>query len=266
MDSPSIRRTAERIARGAGELLLGYFGGPLGIEHKGSVDLVTNADRAAEDWILEELRREFPGQAVLAEEAGGAVDASATWIVDPLDGTTNFAHGLPIWSVSIAWVVGGAPEVGVVFDPSRGECFSAARGHGATRNGEPIAVSTCRELGNAVLVTGFPYDVQTSDVNNLDHFANFIRRARAVRRLGSAAIDLCWTACGRFDAFWELKLKAWDMAAGALIVREAGGDVTDFGGGDLDLFAGEVTAGPPELLPSLWEVLARGKRTRSAGG
>jgi myo-inositol-1(or 4)-monophosphatase len=261
MDPAAILPEAERIAREAGELLLGYVGRSLEVERKGVVDLVTEADRASEERIVAEVRRVFPDHAILAEEGGRqGAGSGPLWVIDPLDGTTNFANGLPIWSVSIALMEDGVPVVGVVLDPSRGECFTAARGGGAFRNGERISVSGCDDLDRAVLVTGFPYDVRTSPVNNLDHFANFARTARAVRRLGSAAIDLCWVAAGRFDGFWELKLKPWDLAAGVLLVEEAGGRLARFDGSAFDVFSDEVVAGPEALLPAMFEVLARGRR------
>ncbi|MBZ0270387.1 inositol monophosphatase, partial [bacterium] len=154
----------------------------------------------------------------------------------------------------------GVPLDAVVHDPSRGECFTARRGAGAHRNGEPLRVSSKEKLGESLLVTGFPYDIRTSRVNNLDHFAAFMRASRAVRRLGSAALDLAWVAAGRFDAFWELKLHPWDLAAGVLLVTEAGGEVCRFDGGPFDIFSDEVVAGPPALLPAIREVLARGLR------
>ena len=266
MELTAIQAEAERIAREAGALLLGFVGRPLDIQRKGAIDLVTEADRASEDLIVRELRAAFPESGILAEE-GGRQGASAgdLWVVDPLDGTTNFAHGLPIWSVSIALVRDGQPVVGVVLDPSRDECFTAARGHGARLNGERIRISECAELERALLVTGFPYDVRTAAANNLDHFAAFMAQARAVRRLGSAAIDLCWVAAGRFDGFWELKLKPWDLAAGALIVEEAGGVVCDFDGGPLDVFGVEIVAAGAPLVPAILEILERGLRPASAG-
>jgi myo-inositol-1(or 4)-monophosphatase len=180
--------------------------------------------------------------------------------VDPLDGTTNFAHGLPIWSISLAVLADGRPRVGVVYDPCREECFTARRGAGACLNGAAIRVSGASDLQHALCVTGFPYDVRTHEVNNLDHFENFIRATQAVRRLGSAALDLCYVACGRFDGFWELKLHPWDVAAGGLIVLEAGGVVTDFSGEEFDPFGQEVLAATPALAAPMREVLALGKR------
>ncbi len=269
MDPKTLRTFAESLAREAGELLRGLVGGPLEIREKGAVDLVTRADRESEALIVRRIREEFPGHAVLAEESAprGGVPASKSgplWIVDPLDGTTNFAHGLPIWSVSIACLLDGIALAGVVHDPNRNECFSASRGGGAALNGAPIRVGDRRTLRESLLVTGFPYDVQTDAVDNLDHFARFIKETRAVRRLGSAALDLAYVACGRFDGFWELKLQAWDVAAGALLVEEAGGSVGDFDGNAFDPFAREIAAANSTLLGAMIEVLRRGRRPEAA--
>jgi myo-inositol-1(or 4)-monophosphatase len=254
---------AEEIARDAGRLLLERVGRPLEVRKKGEADLVTEADRASEALILRRLRDAFPSHAILSEEAGGAArstGATPLWVVDPLDGTTNYAHGLPIWSVSIACLIRGQPVVGVVFDPSRAECFSAMRGGGAHLAGRPIRVSSEGTLSEAFLVTGFPYDVRTDSVDNLDHFARFIKASRAVRRLGSAAIDLAYVACGRFDGFWEMKIEVWDMAAGSLIVEEAGGVVRDFAGGPFAPFGREIVAANEALAREMVQILRRGSR------
>lgn len=263
MDDAGILEAAEAIAREAGRILRSFAGGALEIRLKGDVDLVTEADRASEEHILAAIRARFPEHEILAEESGGASalrSGQTLWVVDPLDGTTNFAHGVPIWSVSIGVLRDGEPLAAVVHDPSRDECFTALRGRGAHRNGHPIRTTTTAKLDEALLVTGFPYDIRTSRVNNLDHFAEFMRASRAVRRLGSAALDLAWVAAGRFDAFWELKLHPWDLAAGVLLVTEAGGEVCRFDGGPFDIFSDEVVAGSPALLPAIRAVLARGLR------
>jgi len=265
MESREWVEAAESMARTAGELLLTHFARGVEVERKGDVDLVTRADRASEERIVTEIRRRFPEHDVLAEEGGGGSrDPSCPlWIVDPLDGTTNFAHGVPLWSVSIAVQRGAELLAGCVHDPNRDECFTAVRGGGAFRNGERIRVSTEVRLADALLVTGFPYDVRTSEVDNLDHFAHFMKRSRAVRRLGSAALDLAWVACARFDGFWEPKLHPWDVAAGALLVREAGGVVTRFDGTEFDVFSKEIVAAPAALLPAMREVLALGRRAEA---
>jgi myo-inositol-1(or 4)-monophosphatase len=253
---------AEEIAREAGDVLLGFVGRDFDVRRKGAVDLVTEADRASEAAVVRAIRTRYPAHGILAEEGGGD-DASGSeplWVVDPLDGTTNFAHGLPIWCVSIAVLVGGRPVVGVIYDPSREECFTATAGGSAKLNGREIRVSRAARLDDALLVTGFPYDVRTSPTNNVDHFANFLRASQGVRRLGSAALDLCYVAAGRFDGFWELKLHAWDVAAGGLIVERAGGRVSDFEGRPWDPFGPEILAAPPELSDAMIEVLRGGRR------
>jgi myo-inositol-1(or 4)-monophosphatase len=263
MDARALLRKAEEIAREAGELLLEHSKRPLEIREKGAIDLVTSADQASEKLILQRIRRAYPDHDILSEESAGNIDrasSGAMWIVDPLDGTTNYAHGLPIWAVSIACLVSGKMLAGVVFDPTREECFTAARGMGAHLNGAPIRVSSRDQLAEALLVTGFPYDVRTSEVDNLDHFVQFMKRSRAVRRLGSAAIDLVSVACGRFDGFWELKLHPWDVAAGALIVEEAGGKVVNFDGQAFDPFSEEIVASNPFLVGPMTAVLSQGRR------
>jgi myo-inositol-1(or 4)-monophosphatase len=229
--------------------------------------LVTQADRASEAFILSRLQALFPDHAILSEERGGVNSGGGStplWVVDPLDGTTNFAHGLPIWSVSIACLVGGRVLAGVVHDPSRGECFTAARGLGARLNGGEIRIANETRLGDALLVTGFPYDVRNASADNLDHFARFIKTSRGVRRLGSAAIDLAYVACGRFDGFWEMKLNAWDIAAGSLLVEEAGGTLCDFEGGPFDPFGVEVVAANELLAREMVETLRWGERPERA--
>ncbi len=260
---------AEDVAREAGRLLLDRVGSPLEIHKKGEADLVTEADRASEALILERLRVAFPNHAILSEESGGAESTQAStplWVVDPLDGTTNYAHGLPIWSVSIGCLVNRVPVVGVVFDPSRDECFSAIRGGGAHKDGHRIQVSKEESLSEAFLVTGFPYDVRSDSADNLDHFARFIKTSRAVRRLGSAAIDLAYVACGRFDGFWEMKIQVWDMAAGSLLVDEAGGVVRDFAGGPFAPFGREIVAANAALAREMVAVLRQGSRPQHGGG
>jgi len=220
-------------ARDAGRLLREELGGTRHIRHKRSlIDLVTEMDQRAETLIVDRLLGAFPDHAVLAEE-GGATDGPSPyrWLIDPLDGTTNYTHGLPIFAVSVALERAGVVELGVAYDPSRDECFVAERGHGATLNGEAIRVSGVDTLDQALLVTGFPYDIRTTAATNLPEYAALSVRAQAVRRLGSAVIDLCWVACGRLEGFWELALGPWDMAAGGLIVGEAGGRVTSVRGG-----------------------------------
>ncbi|MEN6409924.1 MAG: inositol monophosphatase family protein [Anaerolineaceae bacterium] len=219
------------LAKSAGEILRAGYGQPHEIGHKGRVDLVTEVDRRSEAHILQQLRSRYPDHPIIAEESGRLDgSAAATWFVDPLDGTVNYAHAIPIFSVSIAFAQNGSLRHGVVYDPMRDECFSATAGEGAWLNGQPLRVSNTQEMVDSLLVTGFPYDLWKSPVNNLEFFGRFARQTQGVRRLGSAALDLCYVAAGRFDGYWELKLQPWDIAAGALICREAGARVTNLEG------------------------------------
>jgi myo-inositol-1(or 4)-monophosphatase len=238
------RRVAIDAARAAGRLLRDELSGARRIAFKGSpTNLVTEMDQRAEALVLERLRGAFPDDAILAEEQGAASGRSGRrWLVDPLDGTTNYAHGLPVFAVSIALEVARRPVLGVVYDPSRDELFVAERGGGATLNDTPIRVSTATAVGDSLLVTGFPYNIRETADTNLREYAAFSLRARAVRRLGSAVIDLAYVACGRFDGYWELRLGGWDVAAGAVLVEEAGGRVTGIDGAPLDLDAPTLLA------------------------
>jgi myo-inositol-1(or 4)-monophosphatase len=190
---------------------------------------VTQADRNSEKLIVAALREAFPDHTIVAEEGGGVQRGDHfTWFVDPLDGTTNFAHGFPMFAVSMALQDSQGLAVGVVYDPLRDECFTATRGHGAALNGKAIHVSDCPDLDHALLATGFPYDRRTVEDNNVRAFGTFLRRCQGIRRAGAAALDTAYVACGRLDGFWEMRLKAWDVAAGIVILREAGGRVTDY--------------------------------------
>ncbi len=224
---------AVEAARSAGKLLREALGGTRRISYKGHpTNLVTEMDRRAETLIMDRLRQAFPDHAILGEEGGARAGQSEyRWLIDPLDGTTNYAHGLPVFSVSIALERAGQVELGVAYDPNLDELFVAQRGAGATLNGEPIHVSETTALGESLLATGFPYDIRTTAESNLPEYAALSLRSRAVRRLGSAVLDLCYVAAGRFDGFWELSLGPWDMAAGGLAVLEAGGRVTNVRGG-----------------------------------
>jgi len=219
------------IARQAGDILRQSFGLRLRVDHKGVIDLVSEADRLSEQFLLSYIHQRYPADRIVAEESGElAGRADRLWYIDPLDGTINYVHGLPIYSVSIAYAEAGELRLGVVYDPSRDECFSAQAGAGAWLDGLPIQVSSTPDLDHSLLVTGFPYDIRTNPVDNLDHYAYFAHHSQGVRRLGSAALDLCHVACGRLDGFWELRLNPWDVAAGGLIAREAGAMVTNLAG------------------------------------
>ena len=242
-------------AEAAGEVLRSGFGGEQAVRYKGEVDLVTEVDERAERVIGELLRDAFPGYGMLAEEGGRLPgEDDARWIVDPLDGTTNYAHGLPIFAVSVALERADEVVLGVVHDPIRGETYVAGRGGGATLNGEPIRVSDTEEPIRALLVTGFPYD-RADMPAALELFGRLTVLTQGVRRLGAAALDLCYVAAGRLDAFYERGLHAWDIAAGGLILEEAGGKVTDYRGGDLDLEGGEIVASNGPLHPKLLSVI-----------
>ena len=253
-----LRQTAEDAARLAGKLLSEKFGGQRTIEYKGGIDLVTDADRAAEAAILELLRARHPDHAILAEVSGASgtrmgaqTDGGHRWIIDPLDGTTNYSHRLPHFSVSIAVEDAQGLLAGVVYDPIRDELFAATRGEGAALNGLPIRVSGAATLDKALLCTGFPYDVRENPEAPLGLFNRLVRKARGMRRFGSAALDLAYIACGRYDGYFEFGLKPWDVAAGALLVREAGGLITRIDGAALDLHRGDVIAGGAAIHAAL---------------
>lgn len=247
------------MAREAGSLLQSFRAGSFEVFHKGQLDLVTEADEASERQITGRIASEFPEDGILAEEGTERADRCGNrWIIDPLDGTTNFSHGFPVYAVSIALEQNGETAFGVVYDPTRDDLFVARRSGGALLNGRSITVSRTESLDESLLVTGFPYDIRISLENNLDHFSRFAVRARAVRRTGAAALDLCYVAAGRFDGFWELKLRPWDTAAGELIVREAGGRVTDFDGHSYDIKSDRIVASNGRIHHAMIETL-RGK-------
>jgi myo-inositol-1(or 4)-monophosphatase len=229
-------------ARSAGDCLRSSFGQAQHVRYKSEIDLVTDADEIAERAIVDEIRRHFPHDSILAEEgSAGGDDAERRWIIDPLDGTTNFAHGYPFFAVSIALEVRGALELGVVYQPVLDELFTTVAGQGAFRNDERIRVSTTNRLNTSFLCSGFPYDRSQMEPA-LDLWRRFVLRAQAVRRDGAAALDLCYVAMGRFDGFWERSLQPWDVAAGGLIVAEAGGALSDYEGRPFDIRAGAVVA------------------------
>jgi myo-inositol-1(or 4)-monophosphatase len=257
-DLHKIKEVARDAALRAGKLLNDRLGDKLTIGFKGEIDLVTEMDFASEKLIIDTIRRDFPEAEILAEEEGvlGA-HSESRWIIDPLDGTTNYAHGYPVFCVSIGYETVGEVVFGVIYDPTREELFSAEKGLGATLNGKPIHVSDTSELGKSLLCTGFPYDIRHDPLNNIDCFSEMVLHAQAIRRDGSAALNLCYTAMGRFDGFWELKLKPWDMAAGALIVREAGGEVSLIGPGQFDIYKQEVLATNGRIHQAMQDVLEK---------
>lgn len=233
---------AKEAAKLAGQLVLGAWRTGAEVSLKGDIDIVTEFDLKSEKIIRETILSAFPDDKVVGEESDVVGDSERVWYVDPIDGTTNFAHGHPIFSVSIAMYNGDEPRVGLVLAPALGITWSAARGAGAFRNGEPCKVSQRATLSDALCATGFPYDRWTNPENNVREFEYFLLRTRGVRRGGSAAIDLCMLADGTYDIYWERGLNAWDMCAGALIIQEAGGQLSNYAGGAADPRSGEVVA------------------------
>jgi len=228
---------------------------------KGEVNPVTSTDTAAEALILDRLSTHFPDHRVLAEEAGGEDwrdPGPPIWLIDPLDGTNNFAHGFPHIGVSLALVDDRQPMLGVIHDPLRRETFSATRGGGAYLNGEPLSVTRVQHLADSFLATGFPYDRRAAPDNNVERLDHFLRRSQGVRRAGAAVLDLAYVACGRFDGFWEIRLSPWDVAAGILIVREAGGVVSDFSGGGECLSGAEIVASNGRIHEQMLQVIHLG--------
>ncbi|MEN8241076.1 MAG: inositol monophosphatase family protein [Chloroflexota bacterium] len=245
------------MARGAGEILRAGFNQKHQVALKGEIDLVTEVDQLSEDFLLNEIKQRFPDHKIITEESGVVENhPEHTWYLDPLDGTTNFAHGLPIFSVSIGYAYQGEVELGVVYDPIREELFSAELGKGAWLNEKPIRAGNQSELKNSLLITGLPYDRFTNPDNNLENFTRFALQVRGLRRLGSAALDLCFVAAGRVDGYWEVRLEPWDLAAGKLIVEQAGGVVTRRDGSD-DLLTPpcSVVAANPALHREMVAVL-----------
>lgn len=248
---------AADIAREAGTVLRERFGKPHEVRFKGTIDLVTEADQAAEDLIAGRLRELYPSHELLCEEGSRGAENESTfrWVVDPLDGTTNFAHGLPTFAVSIALEEAGEPIVGVVYDPMRDELFAATRGGGATLNGLPIHVSGVDQLIGSLLVTGFSYDFAYR-ARQAEVWRDFLTRVRAIRQTGSSALNLCYIAAGRLDGYWERGINAWDVAAGALLVTEAGGKVSDLRGGPYRSDDRQIVASNGAIHGDMLQVIA----------
>ncbi|MFQ5855993.1 MAG: inositol monophosphatase family protein [Anaerolineae bacterium] len=250
-------QAAVAAAREAGALLRDAFGRSHTVALKRTaIDLVTEMDQAAEALIIERLQAAFPDYGFLTEESPALTGAdNARWVIDPIDGTTNYAHGYPLFAVSIALERAGQLVLGVVYNPIADELFTAKKGHGAFLNGCPIHVSEATTLQESLLATGFPYDVWDSEDDNTTEWRQFLKRARSLRCDGSAALDLCFVACGRLDGYWEHGLEPWDMAAGALIVSEAGAQVTDYRGGEDFIASRQVVAANPHLHAEMLAVL-----------
>jgi len=258
-----LTEIAIRAAKQAGNILLDYARKGFEVHRKDqSINLVTEADLHSEHTVIQIIHQEFPDHQILSEEQGlqDIPTHPIKWIIDPLDGTTNFAHGFPMYNVSIGVEYEGTCVLGVVYDPTRDELFLGQQGKGATLNGAPIYVSATPKLNEALLVTGFAYDVHTAKDNNLKEFCAFTVRARGMRRTGTAAIDLCYIACGRFDGFWELQLNPWDTAAGKVIVEESGGNVTNYDGEPYNIYGQTIIASNGLIHQEMIEVL---KETRS---
>ena len=270
MPEPAFLQTAIDIVTRAGEIQLARQESGFRVSKKGTTDLVTEVDLECERMCREMLADRFPDHEILAEEGGASAQRGSRWrwVFDPLDGTTNYAHGLPIFSASLGLEIDGRTEVGAVYDPSRRELFTAERGKGARLNGAPLRTTDTAALIDGLLVTGFPYGALRSSGDLLEIFGAFILQSRAVRRLGSAALDLCYVAAGRFDGFWEQHLKHWDVCAGILIAQEAGGHVTGMDGSPFTPSAGHLIAsnGPlhEEMLRVIRECRAGGARPRTS--
>ena len=252
---------AVEAARQAGEILEKCAHAGFRVKHKNVINLVTDADCRAEQRIIDVIQKAFPSHHILAEERGLTQRSHSPyqWVIDPLDGTTNFAHGFPAFCVSIGVEHGGRGLIGVVFDPTRDELFTARRGKGAFLNDRPISVSAVNQLDRALLVTGFAYNIRETRNNNLDHFVSFALKTQGLRRTGTAALDLCYVASGRFDGFWEVALNPWDMAAGVVILEEAGGKVTNFKGETHSIYRRELVASNGRVHRAMLDVLQQNR-------
>ena len=256
---PRFLATAIEAVTRAGTIQIERFGSDVQIEKKGAIDLVTEVDVEVERMFRALIAERFPDHDVLAEEMGQtSTGARHRWVFDPLDGTTNYAHGIPIFCSTVALEIDGVPTVGAVYDPNRKELFTAQRGVGAWLNGSALRVSNATTLIDSVLVTGFPYDIREPERMReiLKMFTGFLGQARAIRRLGSAAIDLCWVAAGRMDGFWEQALQPWDIMGGALIVQESGGRVTNLDGSPWDAHRGNVLASNAHIHEEMLRVVS----------
>lgn len=252
--------TAIEAAKEAGKFLKMNLGKVKNIERKKEeINLVTEIDKGSEKKIIEHIKNKFPNHSILAEESGETSKTSEyKWIIDPLDGTTNYTHSFPVFCVSIALEYKGEVILGVVYDPNLDELFYAEKGKGAFLNGKKISVSKTDKLIKSMLATGFPYNVKENPDNCIEHFVNFLMEAQAIRRLGSAALDLVYVACGRLDGFWEVNLNPWDVAAGKIIIEEAGGKITDFYGNKFNIYTKGVVASNGLIHQQMLEVIKKG--------
>lgn len=260
MAGKDFKKTAVSAALKSGKFLKNSLGKVREISYKGAINIVTDIDKKSEKLIVREIKKAFPDHAILAEEGGALIGYSPyKWIIDPLDGTTNFAHSFPFFCVSIALEKDGRIILGVVYDPMRKELFTAEPGKGARLNNRKIRVSGVRDLSKSLLATGFSYGVREARDDNVNNFKNFLKKAMAIRRAGSAALDLCYVACGRFDGYWEMDLHPWDTAAGLLIVREAGGIVTKCDGTVYSQYKKNILASNKYIHKKMLQVLKKSK-------
>jgi myo-inositol-1(or 4)-monophosphatase len=250
---------AIQLAFESGRIQKKHFQGNFAIRHKGEINLVTDVDLSCQARMIELIRENFPEDEIIAEEKDNDFDPDKNrWIIDPIDGTTNYAHGYPFFSTSIGYESNGEVVVGVVYNPIFDELFFTRKGHGAFLNGDPLKVSKTKVVKQALLCTGFPYDINTSSDNNLNHWSDFLFRSQALRRDGSASLNLCYVAAGRFDGFWEIKLHPWDIAAGCLMVTEAGGMVTDLNGKEFSVYRGDICASNGVIHRDMMRILEEG--------
>lgn len=254
---------AIEAAKEAGKFLKKNLGKVRQIDLKSGQErnLVTEIDKKSEELIVNIIKKHYPNHDILAEESGSKHGSKSDykWIIDPLDGTTNFTHGLPIFCVSIGLERKGEIILGVIYDPNFDELFTAEKGRGAFLNGRRLRVSTTKELKSSLLVTGFPYNINENPDHCIEHFVNFLLNAQAIRRMGSAALDLAYVAAGRYDGFWEVNLNPWDMAAGVLLVKEAGGEITNFTGTDIDIYGKQIVASNRSIHKEMLEILKKVK-------
>ena len=258
MIEEELKRIALKAVKEGGAILMEYLGKVQSIDYKGEINLVTEVDRRSEEVVMGIIKDSYPDHRILAEETGDSGESSSfKWIIDPLDGTTNYAHGYTCFCISLAIEHEGEVIYAAVYDPVREELFTAEKGKGAYLNGKAIKVSSTQQLNQSLLCTGFPYDVRNDMNSNILHFRNFLLKTQAVRRDGSAALDLCYTAAGRFDGFWEQKLFPWDVAAGSLLVTEAGGNLSNFKGENFSIYDKEIVASNGIIHNQMIEVLRR---------
>ncbi len=257
MDEIEVRvNFSKELSKRAGKILLSYFEKNFDIMKKGKIDLVTNADFESETFLKEEISKNFKNDSILGEEKGSQKgENNIKWVIDPLDGTLNFSHSYPFFSVSIGIEIDGSIVAGVVYDPVRDDLFWGVKSRGAFLNDKKIEVSEIDELINSMLATGFPYDIHDARDNTIDLFVRFLKTAQAIRRDGSAALDICYVAMGRFDGFWERRLKPWDTAAASLILKEAGGRVSDFTGNEYSIYSDEILCSNGKIHTQMVEVL-----------